>query len=329
MTDAVASHGSTIDPGKCVIAPTAKRARRRECRRARHRDVRDPRGSDYGRASSTRLNGVSVARRKRVKPASSSTSRRRASPACAPSAAPTSWASELRADERRGRVEEAAERVEVLLDAVAGERLDEQPGAVRPSVAHVRGGADRVAHVVQAVEERDEVVALPGNSFAARDLEASPDRRRPPRARARARARSTARGSRSRRSSTRERLRHDDRRRAVPAADVGDARAALELRLRRRRGPGSTATTRLRVVAGTEEPLGALEETGSCSCQPTPLPVRNASATSAPPHRRRHALEAAETGRALVVRQRDRLLRRQCVAPSRRRTSRSRRPPGR
>ena len=44
---------------------------------------------DYGRASSTRLNGVSVARRNRVKPPpSTTTSRSRASPACAPSAGP-------------------------------------------------------------------------------------------------------------------------------------------------------------------------------------------------------------------------------------------------
>ena len=49
----------------------------------------------YGRASSTRLNGVSAARRTRVKPAVPSTSRRRASPAWAPSARPTSWESEL------------------------------------------------------------------------------------------------------------------------------------------------------------------------------------------------------------------------------------------
>ena len=68
-----------------------------------------------------------------------------------------------RADQRRGRVEDAAHRVEVVLDAVAGERLDDHPGAVgRERLAHVPRGADRVAHVVQAVEERDEVVAVPG-----------------------------------------------------------------------------------------------------------------------------------------------------------------------
>jgi len=53
-----------------------------------------PRHTCYGRASYTRLNGVSAARRKRVNPALDTTSRIRFSPACAPNAAPTSWASD-------------------------------------------------------------------------------------------------------------------------------------------------------------------------------------------------------------------------------------------
>jgi hypothetical protein len=48
----------------------------------------------YGRASRMRLKGVAVARRKRVNPPASTTSRKRASPACAPSPRPTSWLSE-------------------------------------------------------------------------------------------------------------------------------------------------------------------------------------------------------------------------------------------
>jgi hypothetical protein len=47
------------------------------------------------RASNTRLNGVSAARRNRVKPALVATCLSRASPACAPRAAPTSCASEF------------------------------------------------------------------------------------------------------------------------------------------------------------------------------------------------------------------------------------------
>src|SRR5579885_933484 len=48
----------------------------------------------YGRASKTMLNGVSVARRKRVNPADVTTSRSLASPACAPNPSPTSWSSD-------------------------------------------------------------------------------------------------------------------------------------------------------------------------------------------------------------------------------------------
>ena len=58
-----------------------------------------------------------------------------------------------RAEQRRGRVVDAADRVEVVLDAVVGERLDDQPGAVVVERSeHVARGADRIAHVVQAVE---------------------------------------------------------------------------------------------------------------------------------------------------------------------------------
>jgi len=46
-------------------------------------------GNNQGRASSTRLNGVSAARRKRVKPPSRATRRKRPSPACAPKAMPS------------------------------------------------------------------------------------------------------------------------------------------------------------------------------------------------------------------------------------------------
>ena len=41
-----------------------------------------------------------------------------------------------------------------------------------------------------------------------------------------------------------------------------------------RRDPG---LDQVRDVAGPEEPLGAVEEAGSCSCQPKPAPERNAS----------------------------------------------------
>jgi len=50
--------------------------------------------TDQGRASNTRLKGVSVARRNRVNPPDVTTVRRRASPAWAPRHKPTSWARE-------------------------------------------------------------------------------------------------------------------------------------------------------------------------------------------------------------------------------------------
>jgi hypothetical protein len=77
------------------------------------------------------------------------------------------------AQERGERVHEPAYRVEVAGECVAGQRLDDQPGAVGVErLPDVPGGADRVAHVVQAVEGRDEVVAVPGERLGGRGLEA-------------------------------------------------------------------------------------------------------------------------------------------------------------
>jgi hypothetical protein len=74
---AIGTRGSTKPaPGAC-----RRRSRGGQC-------------ADHGLASSTMLNGVSSARRKRVKPPSVTTSRNRASPAWAPSASPTSWSRE-------------------------------------------------------------------------------------------------------------------------------------------------------------------------------------------------------------------------------------------
>jgi hypothetical protein len=50
--------------------------------------------TDYGRAPRIRLNGLTVARRTRLNPPCLSTSVTRASPACAPNARLTSWASD-------------------------------------------------------------------------------------------------------------------------------------------------------------------------------------------------------------------------------------------
>lgn len=90
--------------GGASPTPAEGRARRARCApRGRDRPGRgvprappgDTRGANYGRASSTRLAGVSAARRKRDNPACSNTSRSRASPAWPPSASPTSCDSEF------------------------------------------------------------------------------------------------------------------------------------------------------------------------------------------------------------------------------------------
>ena len=72
-----AQAGAPGGPGRHLVAPAAGERRRWA-------------GARYGLASYTRLNGVWLARRKRVRPPRVTTSRTRAWPACAPSASPTS-----------------------------------------------------------------------------------------------------------------------------------------------------------------------------------------------------------------------------------------------
>src|SRR6202040_3500659 len=62
------------------------------------------------------------------------------------------------ADHRRGSIKKPANRIEVLLDVVARHRLDDHPGAIGlQRLPDVRGGADRIAHVVQTIEECHQV----------------------------------------------------------------------------------------------------------------------------------------------------------------------------
>src|SRR5215217_7491913 len=76
-----------------------------------------------------------------------------------------------RADERREAVVHAADRVEVLLDPVAGGGLDDHPAPVRSKqLADVPRSAGGVAHVVQAIEHRHEVVAAAGMAGPRSDL---------------------------------------------------------------------------------------------------------------------------------------------------------------
>src|SRR5207302_657662 len=82
-----------------------------------------------------------------------------------------------RADHGRGTVEDAPDRVEVLLHSVVGEGLHDHPRAVaRKRLEHVRRDAYGVAHVVQAVEHAHEVVVaarivLGGGQLEARAID--------------------------------------------------------------------------------------------------------------------------------------------------------------
>jgi hypothetical protein len=81
------------------------------------------------------------------------------------------------AEYRREGVVGAADRVEVVLHAIAGLGLDDHPRpVVGERAAHVAGGGDGIAHVVQAVEAGDQVIARAGESVGAGDLEAQPVR---------------------------------------------------------------------------------------------------------------------------------------------------------
>ena len=120
------------------------------------------------------LNGVSAARRKRVNPPPvDDLADARLAGLGAEREPDVLRQRRRRAQQRREAVVGAADGVEVVLDAVAGGRLDDHPGAVgREHLADVPRGADRVAHVVQAVEHRHQVVAAAGVARRRRDLEA-------------------------------------------------------------------------------------------------------------------------------------------------------------
>ena len=75
------------------VGPDARDHRRGRTGPGRSRAGRDGRDR-HGLASRMRLNGVWVARRTRLKPASVSSAASRRSPACAPSPRPTSWSSD-------------------------------------------------------------------------------------------------------------------------------------------------------------------------------------------------------------------------------------------
>ena len=165
----------------------------------------------YGRASSTRLNGVSAARRTEEKPASSSTARSVASPGLRAERGRrrASVGDRVRdADQRRAGVEHPPDRVEVVLGPVARLRLHQHQRPVgRQRLADVARRRGRIAEVVERVEDADEVVALARERVGARHLEAHPLRDARLGGRLAGRARSRPHASRSPRMSRRGRPR--------------------------------------------------------------------------------------------------------------------------
>ena len=101
----------------------------------------------------------------------------------------------------------------------------------------------------------------------------------------------------------------------MTAADVGDPRARMQLRLDalERRDPGAH---QVRVVARPEEPLGALEQAVMVLVPADALAAAERLADLRPVvHGRRDELEGSgERRRAVVLRQHERVLRRQRVA---------------
>src|SRR5256886_15443966 len=65
------------------------------------------------------------------------------------------------ANESRCAVEGTSDRIEIVLELVAGERFHDHPSAVfLESAADVRGSAGGIAHIGQAIKKGDEIVVL-------------------------------------------------------------------------------------------------------------------------------------------------------------------------
>ena len=184
------------------------------------------------RASRIRLNGVSAARRKCVKPALRKTSASRACPACAPS---TSWPPSEIAWAQQIVVERRSTAARPGTGCPRrGRAQTARPAApCRCGASTLRGVArrgHRVAQVVQRVEEADQAVAAV-RVAPPRVPPRSCTRSATPAVAALRRASSSDAGMRVEAEEARVRkgLGHQQRRVAVAAADVGHVDAGLEL----------------------------------------------------------------------------------------------------
>src|SRR5712691_1967426 len=167
-----------------------------------------------------------------------------------------------RADEDGGSRKDPAKRVEVILCRCAGQRLNQHDRPIGcERFASAPGSANRIVHVVQAVEESNQIVSSDRGwvRAGASDLEAYP----------------VGQTRRARRLTgalnrgwvivvpndlrARIRLGQDERGGPVAAPNIGDARACLKLCHDPRQGRQPRLHNVL-LVARTKETLGALEQ---------------------------------------------------------------------
>ena len=203
------------------------------------------------------LSGVWAARRTRLKPPERITSVSRFSPACAPSASPVFLRQRGRnADHRRGRVVEPPDRVDVVLQRVAGHRA-RPPSRCRPSSAPCGYAPPRPSGSPMSCRQSKQVIrskSRPAKSCARPTSKLTFVNAVRPGMRGRGgdRAGMEIVAGELR---VRERLRHQDRRQPVAAADVGHLRARSSACRRRRRAPAATpAPAHSRSPAGTAAP---------------------------------------------------------------------------
>src|ERR1700733_16005094 len=77
-----------------------------------------------------------------------------------------------RTQQCRKRIVDSANRIQVVLKVVIRERLNNHPrSVVLNRTPDMRGSAHRIAHVMQAIEDRNEVVIASGKFLRSGDLE--------------------------------------------------------------------------------------------------------------------------------------------------------------
>src|SRR5580704_3888161 len=77
-----------------------------------------------------------------------------------------------RTQQRGERIVHAADGIEVVFELVVGKGFDDHPcSAGSEGLTDVAGGADGIAHIVEAIEDRDKVIILAGKLLGFCDVE--------------------------------------------------------------------------------------------------------------------------------------------------------------